>query len=559
MNKFFTSKFTFVSCVALAFIPIVFYTWVIGTFAVNVPFFDDFFWAFEFIKKYKQTSSFAEKAQLVFSQHNQHRIVYFRIILVGLFKAFCGQINFKTLVLIGNLSIYGVALIWLLSFRKSAFFILSVATVFFWWFQLQYYHNSLLSYGVPNLSVIFFGIAALFFGTQKPKLRNIILASILGIMAMFSNGNGILILPILVGIQLLIKHWKLTTYYLILCVAFLNLYFWNYTMNHSEVHLNMRTFNYFFEFLGIAFFPHHETFSRYFALLSYGIILGGFIIFIGQTLKQQNPKVSSEKLFLLALFLFLTGTSLMTALVRSFHNLSIPTWYKNYSLLYILVVFRVGYLYFKNPILQLRWVVSILLIGMGVWFSTSKAILPSVASLSSTLRADAYNFKNHKFWLFLPKQVGKSNYNYFNHLTSEFIEKGHYLLPKLNQIETHLAITHTQKLPHFKISHDKKHEISLVEALLNKKTFSLRNSYGVLYSDSLQKVYLFGKHTQLAGKKNMLRHQVLWGDKVSFAVSDNYFSTSIKEGAYTLGFIELYTEKTPIFAISDQSITIENI
>ena len=89
------------------FIPIGFYFYFLVKHMVNAPINDDYTAVLDFLISYQKESSSYEKFKLLFSQHNEHRLFYNRVITLVSFYIF-GQVNFNFLIVVGNLSLGGI-------------------------------------------------------------------------------------------------------------------------------------------------------------------------------------------------------------------------------------------------------------------------------------------------------------------------------------------------------------------------------------------------------------------------------------------------------------------
>ena len=112
-----TSVFAFTFLISLSAIPIFIYYYYIGIYAVNIPFWDDFSSIYEFTNSYMNSDCFADKLHLIFSQHNEHRIVFNRVLTLIIFYT-KGNIDLRILIWIGNLSLLGIAFLLLKSVIK---------------------------------------------------------------------------------------------------------------------------------------------------------------------------------------------------------------------------------------------------------------------------------------------------------------------------------------------------------------------------------------------------------------------------------------------------------
>ena len=93
----------------LIIIPIITFFGMFFFYMVNAPIYDDYQAVLDFLNKYISTDSISEKIRLLFSQHNEHRVVYSRIWTIISYKLQT-NVNFTFLALIGNLSLLVIGL-----------------------------------------------------------------------------------------------------------------------------------------------------------------------------------------------------------------------------------------------------------------------------------------------------------------------------------------------------------------------------------------------------------------------------------------------------------------
>jgi hypothetical protein len=96
----------------LILVPVISFYGFFCRYTVNAPVNDDYSAVLQFLNRYVSTSSWMEKLKLIFSQHGEHRIVFSRICSILSLKLE-KQVNFNVLSFTGDLSLVGIALIFL--------------------------------------------------------------------------------------------------------------------------------------------------------------------------------------------------------------------------------------------------------------------------------------------------------------------------------------------------------------------------------------------------------------------------------------------------------------
>jgi hypothetical protein len=524
-----------------------------------VPFYDDFFWGFDYLETYFQKNTVIEKIRMLLMQHNQHRFIYFRAVLLSLFQIE-GNLNFKSLILIGNLSLFGIFAVYGFAFRRIAISWMYFLPVPFLLFQYQFMHNSIVSYGVPNMSIIFLAVLTFYFAAfAAPKHSYLIW--IVGFFATFSNGNGIVVFFVAIIILLLQQKFRQAIYTAVVYTLSLGIYFSGFQMNSEEAILNGNTFMYALRFLGAAFLTDIDGFSVGLGIIAVAGIVIYFLYFLLKLIQNKfRPVEDKVILFCLGVFLFLGCTAMMTAIVRAIHKVEIPDWYKNYSILFIITIY-LFLINFKTS-QYLKWVVVGIfsLYSISIWYLSAGKNLISYQYLKSTFEADVVNFRQHKYWSFLTAQEGIQFYERHNQQTSRFIDKGWYVLPE-TPLENQIFDESKCERTIFTIKKTPEQFATLIqynEANLNDKHRVYKERYGFIVSDSTNKVYFFGITPAFNGIRGIIKYKSLFYDGGGFGVNDRYFRNAIAAGSYRVGMVFIDADKRAEWKISDQRIRVDN-
>ena len=254
------SYFQYVIISALSAIPAVIYFVTIYQTAYNFPYEDDINSALTFLLDYTTQGLTADgKLKLLLSQYNEHRIVFDRIVFLTDYALF-GQLDFRHLILIGNLS---VLLIYIL-FYKTTFptsppshrllFLLPVTYVLF---SFQYWELATWSMAaLQNLYVILFALFGLYKLNRPGKLA-FILACAGSVLATFTSGNGMFTFVAGTLMLLLLQSYRRLLAWVLTGVITISFYFIDYIrppyhpdITDSLVNHPGRAISYFFTLLG---------------------------------------------------------------------------------------------------------------------------------------------------------------------------------------------------------------------------------------------------------------------------------------------------------------------
>ena len=182
---------------ALLALPIVVFGVVWQDYAVNVPKWDDHALRY-FLYKMDQEPTIPGKIYQLFKQHNEHRIVYDRVVSLIDYQLF-GKLNYVHLMLIGNLSLVGLLLVFMAVLRRSGIgragqSVLYAVPVAFLLFNLSQWENMFWGMAsLQNFSVVLWVIAAFYFLSYTNQWG---VAFAMGVLATLTSGNGLMVWPI---------------------------------------------------------------------------------------------------------------------------------------------------------------------------------------------------------------------------------------------------------------------------------------------------------------------------------------------------------------------------
>ena len=352
---------------------IVFWYWFFA-FAVDAPMWDDFVLT-DFMLRLNENPSFSEKLRLFFAQHNAHRIVYDRVItyLVWLLT---GKMDFRLMMLIGNLSLMGLLGLFWKVFRTEGLSAWQFVPVPMLLLTMQGYENTYWAMAaLQNYTVLFFVLTSLHClavsasGSQAGK--NFTWAIILAILATFTSGNGQM--TFFIGILLLIyqRQWRKLSVWCLAMFPTLGLYFWGYNRLPQELFTSKFFIN-FFAFNGAAFADS----DQYKIAMMVGIVVfvwlaGIFSWKVLLPLLNKHTSSAKSSLGVQAWFVFLCITSL---LVAASHLKELPihetlvSRYKIYSHLFLIISYLWLLILLKN---HWRTIATALSIVFGLGFEAA--------------------------------------------------------------------------------------------------------------------------------------------------------------------------------------------
>lgn len=339
--------FYFLTIAAIVFV-IGAYFFIVYHYSVNIPFWDDYT-HLDVITSIVSSDSITEKFKLFFSFHNEHRIALARLVTLAAL-ALSNDLNFVTLIILGNLSLLGTGALSFLIFDKNSNQDFKRRVTYFFpvvllLFNLSYFEASIWAVAaLSSLAVIFLSFLCVFI-LSRFAYRGcwwIFLAFLIGVLSACTQGNGLLILYIGVFLLILQKRYVASVYWSIGAAITSFLYFYNYTdlgyrPDYSTELLSALTIysNYFFTFLG--------SWSN--VPLFFGILF--FVLFLVLTvsgLHRRNPA-----LFGFSLFLLLSALSATVSRAGFGAEQALSSRYKIYSLLFFALIYISLFEFLERP------------------------------------------------------------------------------------------------------------------------------------------------------------------------------------------------------------------
>jgi len=336
-------------------IPVGIFFWVWDYYAVNIPKWDDHALK-AFLLEYLQAPDFSGKIQALFRQHNEHRITLTRFVALLDYELF-GSLNFKRLMLYGNISLLGVIALWwiLLQNNKKPFY--ALIPVPFIWLTLSHYENMYWGMAaVQNFGVVLLSVWTLYCCVSRRR-GLFIVSLLLAALACLTSGNGLLVLPIGAVLLLLAPRWRRLMVWLVVSAGYLLVYFLDFQRSpaNPDAHFGAGAFiKGYLYFLG--------SFAESLPVQNHGqacLILGAILFLVAMSIgfgtvfrlvrnRYEYDFAKITDLFCLGIILFILGTALVVVYSRVGFGLEglLTSRYKIYSFLLLLV----AYLYVVIPI-----------------------------------------------------------------------------------------------------------------------------------------------------------------------------------------------------------------
>lgn len=193
-------------------------------YAINVPIVDDLLYIDSIRRITTPGTSWAEIARTLVEQHNDHRILLSRLLVLADYWAE-GQVNYRTLTVVGSLCVAG--LLWQLYriFRQANLALWLLLPVAFLLFQPSYQDDV---WGVLCLlqhTVTLFLTVIVFRLINRSEASAQVGALALGGLVLYSNSNGLFMWAAVVLLLILMKRWRWAVVWVVTGLVLILLYF----------------------------------------------------------------------------------------------------------------------------------------------------------------------------------------------------------------------------------------------------------------------------------------------------------------------------------------------
>lgn len=331
-------------------------------FALNIPNEDDYDAILDFLCKFK-TGGFTEKISLLFSQHNEHRILGSRIAYM-LYYLVTGHADISFFIFLGNVQLLIVFLLLCYFIRKfvTAYWYIPALVLSICLFDFINYENSCFAMaGMQNYGVIMWFLLSLYCYTREGKY-DIWLGAVFQFLCIFSSGNGMIgALALFIAMVFTKDKMKMMVSGGVFAV-FSALYFIQYTQPSNEAHQAA-------DITQIVPFFLHEVGGHF--GFDYGHYVGGLIILLLAITfpLKKHFNIDGNAIPLVAILLFAFGSLGATAIFRSSGHIMLS--YVSRYMIYNGIITTILFCFIANKLAgkkQLYWSfigLSALILGMA--------------------------------------------------------------------------------------------------------------------------------------------------------------------------------------------------
>lgn len=416
--------------ILLLIIPVAYFYLIIGEHILNVPYIDDYD-LLQSIFQLTSNGSVLAKIKVLFSQINQHRFGYERIVM-WLILVISGSENIKIQIIIGNAFLLGILYLFFKIFQKEKISWYFLIPVNFILFNLVYYENA--NWGIAaiqNTSLIFFAfLSAYSLGSARKNAWY--WGIVAAILATFTSGSGLL--TWIIGLVILIiqkKYQRLVVWLGTACAVILFYFLFDYqfvgSSGQSPLTHPIYNLSFLLAFWGNVLYldkPHPNVSGNYYdiaACIALGIFIG--FIFCGWLLRLFSiNKLRKTEYFLLGVFMFAMGTGAMLVMSRPIDfyitvgGELLSRRYMIFGVLLVIAAYSCVVIFVKDhekPKILIG--ISTMIFAIALNFTSYFMSVSQLRKQHEQLALDGFYWKNHKMLLSFGDHYGDKLF--WNHPT----------------------------------------------------------------------------------------------------------------------------------------------
>lgn len=377
------------------------YLYTVIAYALNYPFWDDYDAILKFMNNFVQ-SDVKAKFTLFYEQHNEHRILFNKLIILLQFYLFKNT-NFYYLVLVGNIG-------WILLIVLLSKYLISkgwsiIFCVPLWILMSTFAHYESMTWAMCSLQQyyqLFFAITAIYYLTNNHIIR----AEIFAICSIFAGGGGLALIPIFL-LHIVLKYsTKRILLYIIPITVALVCYFIDYNMPPKQLDIWLFITNP-LDFLEYIFCFMGGIGKSLYQSLFIGITLSCLFLWNSKLMYKSYPFI-----FWSVVYIVLVASITTVSRIDLGVDSALSSRYKIYPLLLLSLLFILFAININNKrILFISAVISIII--FNYWYPTG--ILNIEARNEQLSRELCYPNYNHAIDT-LRKSEKLSVYSYWKNL-----------------------------------------------------------------------------------------------------------------------------------------------
>lgn len=367
----------FIIVYILFYTPFILFLWAELRYDVNMPNWDDYDSVLNWLVTFSRPGSFMEKMDLLFRQHNEHRIVFDRLIELAEIHAL-GVVNFIYLDIFGFIGLVLLISIIFRLGRRSGLPNWTLLPLSFLMLSLS--QNNLISFSMASIQVYWaltFSFLSFYFVTKCFDLKNMSIGFLFSVIASFTSAGGLIGFPTVFIYYMVNKKVGISFLWALGAIIIFWVYFVFFPYHPTAI--------------GIA--SHHYAFTHPLNYLKY------VIMFLGNMIPAASGAFIFGLLLLCAVcflfvwghvrrdswifpactFIIATGAADGLSRITLGMNAALSSRYTPFGAILIVLVYTGIIIYQKNRRVVMTIFATVLsIISYSLWF------MPGISSLATT-------------------------------------------------------------------------------------------------------------------------------------------------------------------------------
>lgn len=373
------------------FFPVALFGCWVQRFAVNVPQWDDFS-VLATLRYLKENDDPGILTRCLLGFHNEHRIVYTRLVAWAVSRVSGGPVDFRALMAVGNASMFALLSLLFVSFQRSRLPAFAWLPVPFLLVQMQYFENCFFAMAaLQNLTVWLWAGLSLWLLHRRTG-PSALLAGFFALVATGTSGNGLLVWAVGAGVLLAQRRHRCLLGWGAVTVAVAAAYLRGLASPPLGVGLSPGlVLKAFFGYLGAAAGAGAGPWLP----VTAGTALATLAAWAGRRIWQREREAlwTGEASFWLAFAGFVAASALAIALRRDLADVVSVSRYRVGSAVMLVLTYLLT-VHALRPSHLPRWVLPFAVAGSVVfWGATYHRALPHVVATRTALLQDAADFE----------------------------------------------------------------------------------------------------------------------------------------------------------------------
>jgi len=392
-------------------VPVLCFALLLWTYAVNIPWMDDFDAFFRFMINYADGKTISDKIYWLLAPNNEHRILTAKLATLALYNL-TGEVNFRWLIFVAYGFQFGIFAIVYRVFRSMKLPLIAFVPVAFIFWQPQYHLTSVWALTGLQHEVSIFEILLSIYLLSANERNRFGAAVGVQLLASMSMGNGVFGWVAGAVVLFVQRQWLRLGIWLVMAAAAIKFYFHDFPDlqgNESSVDFFLKypylVFSGFFTFSGalMDFMPDAPIFWRSVLPTLFGLVIIPIMVWLlwrmnwplWQNSRGPMTPTQRRRYFFTGCYAFLMVNAVIIAFLRPRMGywVMMVSNYMIYPAVLTVLIYLNGLSELSATKVPTRWLRIGLGLGLVVWTLSYTVHWPKVAFRKQMLLTSAFNHR----------------------------------------------------------------------------------------------------------------------------------------------------------------------